>query len=183
MKKQLAVAALALTAVFAGNAQAATYTLSGSGGNLGASAGFTAASGPAMTATAGASVPILNGIPATLVQGANGLGVTRVLDSNPTQIDGAPLLTSEYITFNFAWAVKLLSFDLLGVDNNDNYDISVNGGSFMNGLAALTSNLVGVNNVTSFTLRASGTFGQDGLLGNDEFSAKAVNVAEVVWFV
>lgn len=49
----------------------------------------------------------------------------------------------------------------------------------MNSLTALTSNPVGVNNVTSFTIRASGTLFQDGVLGNDEFSLKSVNVASV----
>lgn len=178
LKKHLAIAALTMAALFASNAQAATYNLAGGAGNLGSSAGFTATGGPTMTATAGADVLSIP-ISATLVQSGNGLGVTRFLDSNPTQVDGSPLLTSEYITFSFAWAVKLLSFDLLGVDSNDNYDISINGGSFMNSLTALASNVVGVNNVNFFTVRASGTLFQDGFLGNDEFSLKSVNVASV----
>lgn len=178
MKRHFAIAALALSALCAGGAQAATYNLAGGGGNLGPSAGFTATGGPAMTATAGSDVLSIP-LPATLVQSGSGLGVTRFLDSNPTQVDGSPLLTSEYITFSFAWAVNLLGFDLLGVDGNDNYDISINGGSFVNGLTALLSNAVGVNNVTSFTIRASGTAFHDGLLGNDEFSLKSVNVASV----
>ncbi len=180
LKKHLAIVALTLAALFASNAQAATYNLAGSGGNLGGTEDFTATvgTGPTMTATAGADVLLVN-IPATLVQSASGLGVTRFLDGNPTQVDGSPLLTSEYITFSFAWAVKLLSFDLLGIDSNDNYDISINGGGFVNSLIALTSNPVGINNVTSFTVRASGTLFQDGFPGNDEFSLKSVNVASV----
>ncbi len=180
LKKHLAIAALSLAAVFASNAQAATYNLAGSGGNLGGSEGFaaTVGTGPTMTATAGANV-LTVGIPASLVQSAAGLGVTRFLDGNPTQVDGSPLLTSEYITFSFAWAVKLLSFDLMGIDANDNYDISINGGGFINSLTALTSNLVDINNVNFFTIRASGTAFQDGFLGNDEFSLKSVNVASV----
>lgn len=180
LKKHLAIAALTLAAVLASNAQAATYNLAGGGGNLGGSEDFaaTVGTGPTMTATAGADVLLAN-IPASLVQSAGGLGVTRFLDGNPTQVDGSPLLTSEYVTFNFAWAVKLLSFDLLGIDSNDNYDISVNGGSFMSGLTALASNPVGVNNVAFFTIRASGTLFQDGILGNDEFSLNSVNVASV----
>lgn len=178
MKKHFVAAAVALSALLAGGAQAATYNLDGSGGNLGSSSVFTAAGGPAMSATAGYGIVGL-GVTSSLVQGSNGLGVTHVLDTNAGQVDGSPLGTSEYVTFNFGWAVKLLSFGLAGVDGNDNYDISINGGLFTNGLAAAMSNLVGVNYVTSFTVRASGTLFQDGFLGNDEFSIKSVNVAAV----
>ena len=46
------------------------------------------------------------------MQSAAGLGVTQFLDGNPIQVDGSPLLTSEYITFSSAWAVNVASVPL-----------------------------------------------------------------------
>jgi hypothetical protein len=173
-----AIAAALLLSAAAGAADAATYTLGGSGGNLGPSAVFTAAGGPSITITAGAS-GILNGGTPTLFQSAGGLGVNGSPDLNPGDIDGSPIFSSEFVTVTFGWAVNLLSFGLSGVDPNDNYDISVNGGVFSNGLVAMASNTVGQNYVTSFVLRASGTPFVDGIFGNDDFQLASIDVASV----
>jgi hypothetical protein len=178
MKFKSTLAALALASGLVQGASAATYNLAGSGGDLGVSEVFTVVGGPAANVTAG-SAGILNGGLASLTQTGAGLGVNGRPDLNPNQIDGSPLFSSEYITISFAWAVRLVGFTLGGVDGNDNYDIRINGGSFTNGLVALVNNTVGVNNVTSFRVRASGTPFQDGVFGNDEFTIASVTVAPV----
>jgi hypothetical protein len=177
MKIVKGIMAAALATMLAQGASAATYNLGGSGGDLGSSAVFTTVGGPAATIAAGSS-GILNGGTPTLTQGMSGLGVNGRPDTNPGQIDGSPLFSSEFITVTFAWAVKLVGFSLGNVDGNDNYDLRINGGGFVNNLAASVSNTVNVNNVTSFRIRASGTFLVDGL-GNDDFTLASIEVAPV----
>jgi hypothetical protein len=172
--------AFALALALGGPVHAATYTLGGAGGDLGNSAVFNpTGSGPLATITAGSSGIFNGGVP-TIVQTGPGLGVNGSPDFDPFTIDGSPIGSSEFLTVTFGWAVRLLSFGLAGADGNDQYDISINGGPFSNGINALASNSVGQNFVTSFTIRASGTFPIDGLLaGNDEFRLASIQTASV----
>lgn len=185
MNKYLAGAAFAALLASTGAVGAATYDFNASGPSVGqlTDVAPTMGSGPTITVTPGAS-GILNFAGAVITQNSNGLGVKGIPDTDPGNIDGSPILSSEFLTITFSWAVNLLSFHLGAVDRNDNYDISINGGSFVNGLTALLSNNVNVNNVTSFTIRASGTNGVDntgflGLGGNDDFTLASIEVAPV----
>jgi hypothetical protein len=175
--KSNAIVTFAALTLSAGAASAATYNFGGSGENIGESADFNAVGGPTVTVTAGAT-GVLNG-PPVLWQTAGGLGVFGPPDTDPTRIDGSPIRSSETVTLTFGWAVRLLSFDLTGTDGNDQYDISINGGNFTNGIDALASNLVD-EIVTTLTIRASGSFFTDGLVfGNDEFRLASVTTTPV----
>ena len=186
---RFSAAVLAATILLAPAAQAATYIFtcgatgyrSGAcGGDLGASAVFTAPGGPAVTVTAG-SAGILNDGLATLTQNGNGLGVNGRFDLNPGQIDGFPVGSSEFVTFSFAWAVNLLNITFFNVDLNDQFDYSVNGGAFVNNRTIGTRVVpheLALQSVRTLVIRASGTPFVDGL-GNDDFSIARLEVAAV----
>lgn len=172
----LAIAALALSPAAV---SAATYSLGGNGGNLGATEVFSAAGAPNITVMAGAS-GLLN-FNEAIFQSPGGLGVVGTPDTQGPQIDGFPVLSAEFLTVTFDWAVNLLAFALADTDNGilgvgaDQYDISINGQSFSSGLTALATNLVNRNYVKTFTIRASGSFVGD----LDDFKLSAITVAPV----
>lgn len=178
-KHAFAGTAMAALLFSVGTASAATYDFNKSGPSVSqlTNVAPTSGSGPSIDVTPGAN-GILNFQGALLTQNSNGLGVNGRPDTNPGNIDGFPVWSAEFLTVSFDWAVKLVGFKLGAVDGNDQYDISINGGAFMNGLTALINNSVNVNNVTSFTIRASGTPWVDGL-GNDDFTLSKVEVAPV----
>jgi hypothetical protein len=189
MYKYILSGAVAVALTFGGGtADAATYDFNGSGTSVAQLTNVAPTSGsgpsiPTLNVAPGAS-GILNFAGALITRNSNGLGVNGRPDSNTTNIDGSPILSSEFLTVTFGWAINLLSFNLGGVDSSDDYDISINGGAFVNGLTALISNPVNINNVTSFTIRASGTNGVDntgflGLGGNDDFTLASIEVAPV----
>jgi len=181
-KSALSGAAFAAMLLYAGAASAATYDFNASGPSVSQLTNVAPTSGsgpsiPTITVTPGAS-GIFNFGGALITQNANGLGVNGRPDTNPGNIDGFPVFSSEFLTVTFGWAINLISFNLGAVDGNDHFDISINSGAFTNSQTALASNLVGLNNVTSFTVRASGTAFVDGL-GNDDFTLRAIQVAPV----
>ncbi|MDB5661594.1 MAG: sorting protein [Cypionkella sp.] len=146
----------------------------------GTAAGGTVAGGPSYT-TSALATGILNGGGAVVTKTVNGLGVNGMPDSNPNQIDGSPIGSAETLTITFSWAVKLLSISMGLIDSNDDMEWSVNNGSWTTvGSTIPASILIGLNNVTSFSVRAKGTFWQDGfILGNDDFTLKSANISPV----
>lgn len=182
MKKYISGLAFASLLIAAGSATAATYDFNTSGPSVTQLTNVAPTSGagpsiPTITVTPGAN-GILNFAGALVTQNSNGLGVNGRPDTNPGNIDGFPVLSAEFLTVTFGWAVNLVGFKLGAVDGNDHYDISINGGAFVNSLTALLDNAVNINNVTSFTIRASGTPWVDGF-GNDDFTLSQIEVAPV----
>lgn len=175
------VAAAVAVAALASGAQAATYVFSSStGSDLGVSEVFSAVGGPDVTAWAGSSGLLNDGL-ATLTQNGNGLGVNGRFDLNPSQIDGFPVGSSEFITFTFARAVNLLTVFFRNVDRNDQFDYSINGGDFVNSVTIGTdTNSFDFNRegVETLVIRASGTLFTDGA-GNDDFSIRKIEVTAV----
>lgn len=188
MSVKIVLAAIAL-AVFAACAQAATYNFSCSGrdfvkqrcgGDLGASAVFSAEGGPNVTVWAG-SAGVLNDGVATLMQNGNGLGVNGRPDLNPWQLDGAPVGSSEFITVVFAKAVNLVNIRFINVDRNDEFDYSINGQRFVSNVnigARTPTYSLSFERVKTLIIRASGSPFVDAL-GNDDFSIAGLEVAAV----
>lgn len=182
------LAAIVLAALAAG-AEAATYdfTCSGRdfvkkrcGGDLGASAVFSAEGGPNVTVWAG-SAGLLNDGVATLMQNGNGLGVNGRPDLNPWQLDGFPVGSSEFVTFVFAKAVNLVNIRFLNVDRNDEFDYAINGQRFVSNVnigARTPTHALPFERVKTLVIRASGTPFVDAF-GNDDFSIAGVEVAAV----
>lgn len=186
MKLNSIIAAAVLTVGSMGAAEAAVYNYSfgGANANFGADEYFAGVGGaPGVTVAAYAS-GLLNNV-AELTRSAGGLGVKGSPDTQPWEIDGNPVGSNEWVTLTFDWAVNLLSFTLNNTEGDtcvlflcgggDQYDVSINGGSWVNGLTASALNPVGVNYVTSIGIRASGSF-----IGDlDDFKLAGVQVASV----
>lgn len=185
-------AVMTLGALAAGGASAATYFYQFNGGSNGPASsadgswdtGANAATNPDIfTITAGYVAPFVKGS-AQVTQGASGLGVQspweRDGSSGAGTIDGSPLLTAEYLSVSFNYAVNLDQFTLWGFDSNDDYTLLIetaSGNQVSFGFADI--NEVDVNNVTSFTIFAVGVPLADGIFGNDEFALKGFQVSAV----
>lgn len=175
-------AAAAFAVVSLGSlAQAASYEFTSSiAQDIGVSERFTATSGPRVTAWAGSSGIFNDGL-ATLTQNGNGLGLNGRPDLNPWQLDGFPIGSSEFITFNFDWAVNLLGIGFLNVDKDDQFDYAINGGDFVNSVTIGKGKAffdLPLENVRTLVIRASGSLLGDGA-GNDNFSIARISVSAV----
>lgn len=167
----------AAIAASAGAASAATTYYGGTNGNiLNPSNPFTVSAGYVSPTGTGA---------ATVTVNQNGLGVQSPWEaagsSGAATIDGNPLLTTEYLTVSFDYAVKLDSFTLGAIDSNDEYSLLVNTttGSQLS-FSSLATNPVNVNYVTSFTIFAIGTPLKDGgARGFDDFRLEDFTISAV----
>lgn len=109
--------------------------------------------------------------------GVGGVGSPDIGQGDRFRIDGRPGNSLEALTFTFDYAVNLDNFVLSDFEANDDYSYSINGGAFIE--SDLAFNGLDVNNVTSFTLFASGRLFQDGITGNDEFGLQSIQVSPV----
>lgn len=167
---------LVLGTALAASAGAATIDFTSSGTGAGGAVG----GGPLNYSTSAQATLLGFPVSASVTTTGNGLGIRSFLDTNGNQIDGSPLTASETLTVSFSWAVNLVNFTLGLLDANDDFEIAFNGGSFTHYNPGQSNPIAGQNNVTSFSIRASGTsLAQDGLLGNDDFTLKSANVAPV----
>jgi hypothetical protein len=162
-----AVAAIGLSA---GVASAATFTFNTVGPQV-ASLG-----GPGFTITPG-SAGLLNSS-VLISQTATGLGVNGNPDTNPGNIDGFPIFSSEFLTVNFHWMVTLKKIALGNVDSNDDVDLFLDNTLIGSYKASVLNSADLDADITSFRIRASGTFLADGL-GNDDFTLSGFTVAPV----
>lgn len=162
-----AVAAIGLSA---GVASAATFTFNTVGPQV------ASLSGPGFTITPGSS-GILNSS-ARISQTATGLGVNGNPDTNPGNIDGFPIFSSEFLTVDFDWIVTLKKIALGNVDGNDDVDLFLDGTLIGSYQASALNSLDLDADITSFRVRASGTFLADGF-GNDDFTLAGFTVAPV----
>jgi hypothetical protein len=133
-------------------------------------------SGPGFTITPG-SAGILNSS-ASISQTATGLGVNGNPDTNPGNIDGFPIFSSEFLTVSFDWLVTLKKIVLGNVDANDDVDLFLNNGLVGSYKASVLTSMDLDADITSFRVRASGTVFADGL-GNDDFTLAGFTVAPV----
>lgn len=168
-----AALAAGLAMATAGGATTINFGTGGNGNAAGGSAG-------ALTYTTSCSATgIINYGGCAVTQTADGLGVNGMPDTQPTQIDGFPIFSQETLTITFSWAVNLLDFSLGLLDRNDDLEWAINGGPFTHIGPGLNNPIaVGLNYVTSFSVRASGQIFADGL-GNDDFTLASANVAPV----
>ncbi len=86
---------------------------------------------------------------------ASGVGVDGYPDLQPGQIDGT-ILSVETLVVSFAHNVLLESFELGNFGRRDQYQYSINGGSFSDYVALNPATIGEV--VSSFAIRASGYF-------------------------
>jgi hypothetical protein len=113
-------------------------------------------------------------------------GYRNVIDS---RVNGASVHGAwEMLTITFSESVNLANFILGRMDENDDFEYSFNGGSFLSvgpdiadplppGFVLTFSDrtYAGLNNVTTFRIRATGTSTTD----DDDFTLKAMNVSAV----
>lgn len=168
-------AAVALACAVSAPASAATIDFA-TGGNGTASGG---AVGALTYTTSCAAGGFLN-TGCTVTQSANGLGVNGSPDLQPLEIDGIP--GWEVVTVTFSWAVKLVDISLGLIDSNDDMEWSVNGGSWTHvGATIPTPVVIGANNVTSFSVRASNVNTFFGLVPelNDNFTLASATISPV----
>ncbi|MCR8725240.1 VPLPA-CTERM sorting domain-containing protein [Frigidibacter sp. ROC022] len=162
-------AAAGLFAAAAGGANAATTTYDFGNPDTGP---FSASCSVAGIVNANCSV----------TQTSNGLGVDGNPDLiDPDQIDGFPVFSAETLTITFNYAVNLVEFTLGLLDGYDDYELSINGGSFSHfGPGVSNPIVVGQNYVSSFSIRASGELKkEDWYVGNDAFTLRSMTVASV----
>jgi hypothetical protein len=173
MSLKTAFAAFALSAGLAQGAAATTIDFTSSGTGAGGAVG-----GGPLTYTSSATSSVFPATATVSVSGA-GLGVRHVLDFIPGEIDGVGG-TSETLTITFSWAVNLVNFTLSNIDLGDDFAISFNGGAFTSFGPGLGNPFTGLgqNNVTSFSIRASGA-GLADVLNPDNFTLSAATVAPV----
>ena len=170
MRMSFCAVAIAALVLSAGGGSAATYTFNTVGPQV-ASLG-----GPGFTITPG-STGILNAS-ARITQTSAGLGVNGNPDTNAGNIDGFPIFSSEFLTVNFNWLVKLKRIALGNVDGNDDVDLFLDS-TLIGSYKAADLNSMDLNaNITSFRVRASGTPVAD-LLGNDDFTLAGFTLAPV----
>ena len=114
-----------------------------------------------------------------------GLGVYGAADIQPGEIDGFPLFSSEALTFTFSKAVKLFNVVLSRLDQNDDYNLYIDGdlvGKY--GLSDGNPLEVG-KRLTSFTIEAVGELESCGFfcnvdgLGNDSFAVESITASPV----
>jgi hypothetical protein len=164
------VGAIAAIVLSAGVASAATFSFTTVGPQV------ASLSGPGFTITPGSS-GILNSS-ARISQTATGLGVNGNPDTNPGNIDGFPIFSSEFLTVNFGWLVTLKKIALGNVDSNDDVDLFMNNTLVGSYKASVLNSMDLDADITSFRVRASGTPGTD-ILGNDDFTLAGFTVAPV----
>ena len=157
--------------LMAGTASATTYTF-----NSGPAASPTL-SGDIFTVSA-SSDGILNYEEPLVVQTPTGLGIQGGPDTQPGLIDGNPTFSSEALTVTFNYAVTLDSFTLFGIDWNDDYNIYLDGVLYAD--SATDSNVVIDQTVTSFTLEAKSSLGEDPfIIGSNGFKLASFTVSPV----
>jgi hypothetical protein len=162
--------ALSAIVLSVGAASAATFTFNTVGPQV-ASLG-----GPGFTITPG-SDGILNSS-ALISQTTVGLGVNGNPDTNPSNIDGFPIFSSEFLTVNFHWMVSLKKIALGNVDGNDDVDLFLDSALIGSYKASVLNSMDLDADITSFRVRASGTPFADGF-GNDDFTLSGFTVAPV----
>lgn len=167
--KTLVAASAVMLSLGAGSASAATFTYDYTGG-------ATNASGPSLGCAAGG---LLN-VGCSVTFNSDGLGVYGAPDTQPDQIDGNPIFSSETLRFDFGFDRSWDSILFGRWDSNDDLTVTWDGGSatWGPGVAALLE-LGGI--VSSFLeITATGTFWADGFIsGNDSFTAAQINVSSV----
>lgn len=164
------VGAIAAIVLSAGVASAATFSFNAVGPQV------ASLSGPGFTITPG-SDGILNSS-TRISQTATGLGVNGNPDTNPGNIDGFPIFSSEFLTVNFHWLVTLKKIALGNVDGNDDVDLFLNNALVGSYKASVLNSTDLDADITSFRIRASGTPLADGF-GNDDFTLSGFTVAPV----
>ena len=168
-------AALALAMTVASQASAATINFA-TGGD-GTSAGGSVAGGP-LTYTTSASASGWLNYNASVTQSGFGLGVNGTPDLQPGQIDSI-LVGSEVLTITFSWAVKLMDISLGLLNSWDDFEIATNNSGYSQRGPGLTNPIaINENNVTWFSIRASGN-NEFLHIGNDAFTLASANVAAV----
>lgn len=118
---------------------------------------------------------LLNGGGCAVTYNSAGLGVNGKPDLHPGEIDGIPGWEILTVTFNYAVLLENVVFGKW--DNNDDYQLSLNGGAFG---AVLSANPLSVNQiVTSFAIKASNAIEGFLGLGNDSFTLKKFTISEI----
>ena len=186
MNKTLGAVIAAATLTLASQAPAAVINFSAVGGT-GAS-GATGIAGITYNATAFYGTnPHPTGSTAGLVGVTNldGLGVADA-GENPgipglgRRLDGATAGTWEMLTITFSGALDLTNFMLAVMDDDDDFEYSINNGLFTSVAAVIgtaqRTYAMNLTNVTSFSIRATGEVGDTG----DDFTLLSADVSAAV---
>jgi len=109
-----------------------------------------------------------------------GLGVNGSPDSQPDQIDGSPVFSSERLTFDFGFDRVWDTLELGRWDSNDDLRLIWDGGTTTWGPSAPSTVALGGVVSQYLTVVAYGQFWVDGFFrGNDSFTVAKLHVSSV----